>query len=385
MVFFETKNSLPQIINDVTQVISQNRTKSIVWFGYVYLVDVIQTFLIQKGYKIDYVVDNDSRKWGRATCAGLAISSPEKALQDKDTKDTLVLLFSNYADEIEKQLLSYGYNREDIYRFEKPDYYSSQYKAAFLDSVGSLKKMGLREIQLTQLDILKALRTYCDTHKLRYYLAGGTCFGAVNYKGFVPWDDDIDVYMPVDDYTKLVNGFSHDRYHVLDWRVCDDFYWPYAQMVDTKTVMFYDSSPLCARQGLFIDIIPLTGYPDGGQEIERFITENALIESKWRYFYNSRGIVETADERKPLWEARYRYPFDTSANIATAVELWGGEEQWILPRAAFEYGNTLEFEGEMFSVMMDYKAYLKLRARKYEGKPKASVQVSHPIYAYWKG
>ncbi|MBR1604027.1 MAG: LicD family protein [Synergistaceae bacterium] len=61
----------------------------------------------------------------------------------------------------------------------------------------------VRKIQLAELDIFKAFKAICDRHNLRYFAIGGTCIGAIRHKGFVPWDDDMDVAMPYEDYKKF--------------------------------------------------------------------------------------------------------------------------------------------------------------------------------------
>ena len=77
----------------------------------------------------------------------------------------------------------------------------------------------LRKIQLEQLKILKSFDTICRKYNLRYSIEGGTLMGAYKFKGFVPWDDDIDVVMPRSDYeifiklaTKINNGLSVHTY-----------------------------------------------------------------------------------------------------------------------------------------------------------------------------
>ena len=61
----------------------------------------------------------------------------------------------------------------------------------------------LRELQLKGLEILLYFKEFCEKHKLTFFFCGGCCIGTLRHKGFIPWDDDVDVFMPRDDYEKL--------------------------------------------------------------------------------------------------------------------------------------------------------------------------------------
>ena len=65
------------------------------------------------------------------------------------------------------------------------------------------QKLTLREIQLEELDILLKVRDFFEVHGIRYFLCGGTLLGAARHKGFIPWDDDIDIFVPREDFEKL--------------------------------------------------------------------------------------------------------------------------------------------------------------------------------------
>ena len=62
----------------------------------------------------------------------------------------------------------------------------------------------LRRLQLMQLNILKELVRICDNHGFKFYIMNGTCLGAIRHKGFIPWDDDIDVGMYAEEFDQLI-------------------------------------------------------------------------------------------------------------------------------------------------------------------------------------
>ena len=77
-----------------------------------------------------------------------------------------------------------------------------------------MKKLSQKEVRQIQLNIMHNIHVYCIEHNIRYSLAFGTLIGAVRHKGFIPWDDDIDIMMPRFDYNRFIQGFE-TIYHDL--------------------------------------------------------------------------------------------------------------------------------------------------------------------------
>ncbi len=117
----------------------------------------------------------------------------------------------------------------------------------------------IEDIQQVQLNILKKLDEVCQRNKLNYYLAFGTCLGAVRHKGFIPWDDDIDVLMPVEDVDKLLKlqgDFGHKYF--IQSRKTDKNYQSIAVRIrdNNTTCIEKDEEGLDINHGIYIDIYP---------------------------------------------------------------------------------------------------------------------------------
>ena len=121
----------------------------------------------------------------------------------------------------------------------------------------------LRELQLKSLETLKEFIKFCDDNFLTYYLIGGCLIGAVRSGGFLPWDDDIDVFMPRSDYERLWQMWdSSGRFKLL--RTTENVYTrsQFMTLCDTETTCVRElTKDLPIPQGITMDIIPLDGCP----------------------------------------------------------------------------------------------------------------------------
>lgn len=137
-----------------------------------------------------------------------------------------------------------------------------------LISLSSLSKDEFRQWQLSMLDILVYFRDFCIEHNLRFFLSAGSCIGAIRHKGFIPWDGDIDVIMPRDDYDKLLslwNQFADtNRYECCITTEKQTIGFPMILIRSKNTTCIYDHSKqwdIC--HGMKLDVEHYDGMPKG--------------------------------------------------------------------------------------------------------------------------
>lgn len=130
-----------------------------------------------------------------------------------------------------------------------------------MTTVDTISEDTLQKLKDTLLEIMTDFDAFCKKHDLSYFLIGGTLLGAVRHKGFIPWDDDLDVVMPRDDYERFIDLFGQEDQHkyVVQSIETDENYWlPFAKL--RKNLTLYDDLPtryVQSHRGIFIDIFPL--------------------------------------------------------------------------------------------------------------------------------
>lgn len=125
-----------------------------------------------------------------------------------------------------------------------------------------LKKIEIDEMKEYLLGILQEFDKLCQENQMRYSIAYGTLLGAVRHKGFIPWDDDVDVVMPREDYEKLLSiKYKTKKYEVKSYRYSEDYYYEFSKMIDRETLVL-EKYRCDANMGIFIDIFPMDYLED---------------------------------------------------------------------------------------------------------------------------
>jgi len=145
----------------------------------------------------------------------------------------------------------------------------------------------LTRLHNVMLEIMEEFVRICDENNFTYYMVGGTLLGAVRHKGFIPWDDDMDIAMPRNDYEKFLDIFDKNvetNYYVLSYRCPENVYYkyrPYTKFCKKNTIYAkeYIHNPK-DYPGIFIDIWPVDNCVKFFSPLQTF-----YISFAWKLFH----------------------------------------------------------------------------------------------------
>lgn len=251
----------------------------------------------------------------------------------------------------------------------------------------------LYSIQQKSLELLDYFKNICDENGLRFFLCGGCCIGAVRHKGFIPWDDDVDVFMPRKDYEKLARIWNSvaDTEHYSYVRTTKEHYTRlmHSAINDNKTTFIKErQKDLDTWHGIRLEIIPLDGCPRS-----RFKRKMQLMWALIYQIYNvqepptSKGkaanaagrlmlaLVPSNKLRCAVWrfaEKRMsRFDFDKCDKITELVTRY----RYMVneyPAEAFKEAVYMDFEGRKMPLPCGYDAYLSMAFKDYMTLPPES-------------
>lgn len=127
-----------------------------------------------------------------------------------------------------------------------------------------MRKLSIEEAKKLELDILDFIDSFCKEHSINYCINYGTLIGAIRHKGFIPWDDDIDLSMTRENYEKFIQLFSEkqSRYKLLSLETDDQYFNNFIKIVDPTTKIIDTRNTKTYDSGVFIDIFPMDTFND---------------------------------------------------------------------------------------------------------------------------
>lgn len=339
-------SNLDSMINDGMFI-----NKKVYMFGTSKIASIIIGFLQNKGINLSGIIDNDKSRQGYEM-ANLMVKSPESIENDKE--NTLVLIASSYQNEMIQQLENMGYEYDkNIFKVIDLPKLMSDY--SFVERK-NYKRMSDSEIKNSQLNIMKMLKKVCDENDIDYYLAYGTLIGAVRHKGFIPWDDDVDIYVRGRDIDKLAELINKtDKYEMITCKNCKEYLDQISLVVDKDTVVDLNSFPLQTTTGVSIDVFPLYGLPSEEDKFREYVEKIREMEiQKWNYLYDTDKCHEIALEMND-----YISSFELEKYENTGFVLSPYFTKDYLKTSDFKTKTRLKFEEEVFDVPNGYDNILK--------------------------
>ena len=251
------------------------------------------------------------------------------------------------------------------------------------------RELNSHEIKEKLLDMLVCFDEFCKKNNLRYYLAYGTLLGAIRHGGFIPWDDDVDICMPYEDYCKLVSLDIGPNYGFISKEVNRKYKLYYGKIYHKKTTLDTKYMKNCGF-GIFIDVFPMfeTDISDKDQTNYKRMMDKF---SKFMYYCDTKAIKPLESKIKNFgkrivygWAKIFGsdYWLNKIDNLFKKYYKPNAKKQFLSGREIFDYNDfsserRLKFEDKFFNIPCGAEHYLSTRYGDYMKLPPVNQRVSN--------
>lgn len=272
------------------------------------------------------------------------------------------------------------------------------------------KNLPMEDVQKISLAILKFIANICEREGFRYCLMYGTLIGAIRHKGFIPWDDDVDIMMPRPDYEKFLRyAYSHKDefapYEIFNREVNSEYIYSITRVSDSRYIIDKEDEKNCGM-GIFIDIYPYDGLGDDKANALKILARTNYLCNKiiditrtnikipktlnlkgriafWLglRFSTLRGVDYYINK---LNKNKKNFTFDSSTYVGPAMWFFTRPEKVLFERSLFDNLIKVPFEDGEFFVSADYDKLLTQEYGDYMKLPPVEKRIYHHQYKAYK-
>lgn len=268
-----------------------------------------------------------------------------------------------------------------------------------------MEKIEKEEYKKIMLNILKYFDELCRKNNIHYSLIGGSLIGAIRHHGIIPWDDDIDVILSIEDYYKLIDIIekdNHPRYKLLSSGKQKNYNLPFFKLVDTRTLLIEKQllEPI-DNYGIFIDIFCYLNTSDDRKKREKHIRKlkfynsllsrkaynkkDGLIKNILRFGKNSLSKMIGYENILELHKkCMYKYGQNEKATYVFSNWPIYKIEKEVQKKENIQDYIDVNFDGIQAEVFKNYDEILRTTFDDYMILPPEEKRISHNLEAYWR-
>lgn len=254
--------------------------------------------------------------------------------------------------------------------------------------------ISLEERKKIQLEMLIEIDVFCRKNKIRYILAFGTLLGAIRHKGYIPWDDDVDISMPYEDLLRFKRDFKSEKLKYCDIDTEKNYDFPFSRVCYLPT--YSRCGLICKSYGISIDVYPLIEVSNSNEIISKQLKTAKILFSRRCFIKRIRGSVirhlpvKTIPFYKQINTVYRNYLFNEMRKVgggrfffvAGLLELF---DKHVLDFNPFDELIEVDFENHKFLGPARYDEYLSTRYGDYMQLPPEDQR--HPYHGglnFWK-